>query len=1705
MQPSKKKTSSASRTNFLEESDEETEPEVEPQHLNPLPSQTRTPDSSVLHQEGATSHVPSRVDDDQDEVCKSSHRERKELSSEGIESVAEPEEVLEGVEETGSLSIISESQIDIQTEMDVLTTSADVENGKISPAPEPVSGTMLETALGMDSGTDGPSQTANARWSIDPNLVVVNNDVFDTVVDQLSLSDQENEDDNMKEETMVASSSTPGTEGQHHNLVAPTKTKMKFLMRRSPRKYAPTKRLSKSDDTPSGGGRRRKKQSESDKQSGSGCKRKPSLSDKDDVSKHTRRKKKEVKGQPISPPEQSSVESSSEPNETSTPSKRVHKADAVKKRKIGQSVTTEETKSVGKKPKGRPRKGNPDMEDPSSGKSDPKVSPAVSEKKANGRPRKLKHEENKLPTDDSEDEAMAVSEKKAKGRSRKKKHENKLPTDGSEDEALAINEKKAKGRPRKKKHENKLPTDGSEDEALAVNEKKAKGRPRKKKHENKLPTDGSEDEALAVSEKKAKGRPRGKKHESKLPADCSEDEALAVSEKKAKGRSKKKYVETEPANDCSEPLAIIEKKPKRKSRKHKQKKEEPTDCSEDEAVAIDVKKPKGRPKKRDCSEPLTIKEKKTTGRCRNNKGEEDQPSNGCGESVTTGEKKAKVRPRKRKCEEELPNDSGEPVAKKSRRTRKSKDEDKSLSESSESKFSPAFLDQVSEDSGYPSSNTNSRSPTDCVLLSPINNPAFLQEDSFQESSNPILRDSNFGISKPETDTGSDIDTSQGLDASQGEAEVEYSSLLHGMQPGFGENIGEDPVPSATSNVLYELDLLLSQDPTIFNFDRDPDLKLESSSEVDEILQSPSVSNCIRGLQLSGALPCGDSPQPDQDSHTGLPQDSIETTTPVAIPPSNESSWLVSGSHTAGCSSENDQLGSDSRVSGDSNPACGDSNCTQKGAVVNSSQRRRKPVLPILPPSMQTKSGRRLKRSWKLCSDLDTDLEMALRLSAEDTCKIAASEKSVPATKGGSNGNECEHNLHWLHPELSSANAPLSALAGAICEQVIDNIPAKGGSPNSMEKPVAGLPIFPNQEIQEPKNGNPLTGNTLRNNVGEKGTNQCEITSRVKPELKAPLRKVKVKLKRSTIKALGLSSSPSHGSGGFKPDGDGHSPCRAPLTVGNGVKEPLPGTRTVNSSVKRSVGRNEEEQSTTTKELSYTTAVVPHTYVGEESERGDTLSRKEVKGIICAGDSNTHRVSTPNGIIPSDKELSLFSQQKSSDGGASGDGIFSGRVGSIFAGSHLSRTVSSSGSYAMPHIANAETVNLKSQSNSSSSEGLHSSVIPSASYKQNSSLPHSNSLSMSLDMVLKQMGEVKDNSSIVSTSNKKKTCRVSEFKFSISDSKKTPKLPQISDVDTASKFEKDEAALGRIQYNSPSAYKASLASSAISDLILTPLNVGETLDEELKGESLFDSDNYQAAESLLATCKEVQDGVTHTEIEKDASQLAFDERAEACYSKDKQPDVSPPDLDSEVSPLHESEDRIEAANPFKEPKSPPVIRRFHLSSMEEEDDELMDEDCISLFPREDDDLLGGVIDEEPLAKFYAKCPKVTKSTGAGMASPSPIKRRSSESRRGYSPPPLDDGGFESSFEKIPIVVPFKSQQVSRWVTDQQKRMKVSSQASRYSRVPLIHLTLRGGGSPNPWGSSSGGNSHGVPHGNTAHVQENGSASPGPFVATNLPQG
>ena len=170
-----RRVSTASRVFFLDESDEETEPEIEPQYLS-LPS------SQILHREGAASSAAAKEDIDQSKVCRTSQQEGEELSSEGVKPIGGLENTLEGVEATGSLSILSESQIDIQREMDVLTTSADTENGKTSPAPELAAG----TAVGMGSATVGQSQAGAAKWNVDAGLLVVNNDDFGTVIDQLN-------------------------------------------------------------------------------------------------------------------------------------------------------------------------------------------------------------------------------------------------------------------------------------------------------------------------------------------------------------------------------------------------------------------------------------------------------------------------------------------------------------------------------------------------------------------------------------------------------------------------------------------------------------------------------------------------------------------------------------------------------------------------------------------------------------------------------------------------------------------------------------------------------------------------------------------------------------------------------------------------------------------------------------------------------------------------------------------------------------------------------------------------------------------------------------------------------------------------------------------------------------------------------------------------------------------------------------------------------------------------------------------------------------------------------------------------------------------------------------------------------------------------------------------------------------------------------
>ena len=90
----KRKIGTTSRACFLDESDEETEPEpeVEPQHLS---SQSSTP----FHRDGATCNAAGtrtyREDTDRSEVCRTSQQECEDLSSEGAKAVADLKEASE--------------------------------------------------------------------------------------------------------------------------------------------------------------------------------------------------------------------------------------------------------------------------------------------------------------------------------------------------------------------------------------------------------------------------------------------------------------------------------------------------------------------------------------------------------------------------------------------------------------------------------------------------------------------------------------------------------------------------------------------------------------------------------------------------------------------------------------------------------------------------------------------------------------------------------------------------------------------------------------------------------------------------------------------------------------------------------------------------------------------------------------------------------------------------------------------------------------------------------------------------------------------------------------------------------------------------------------------------------------------------------------------------------------------------------------------------------------------------------------------------------------------------------------------------------------------------------------------------------------------------------------------------------------------------
>lgn len=1098
---------------------------------------------------------------------------------------------------------------------------------------------------------------------------------------------------------------------------------------------------------------------------------------------------------------------------------------------------------------------------------------------------------------------------------------------------------------------------------------------------------------------------------------------------------------------------------------------------------------------------------------------------------------------------------------------------------------------VSEDSGYPSSTTtcNSRSPTEFVLTSPIiltNNTGFLHEESFQENLSPIINDSNLGATKPETDSVSDMTGSYLLDVPQNATEPEEFCLLHSVQPDFpmNENTGMEPVNSSTRNLFdLDVDLLLRQDinsDQLFSLDENSVAKLESSNdEVEDILRSPTVSSCLKGLQLSGALPCDQQDPSSQtvfdktchSSHLGMA--AIDKSCPSG--PSGESTvdWLGQQSQPApilppvpdqislGNYKISQSCCSTSASVNDHSPPPVGPKSVRRVIVRRKYQRKGKTVDSKPAAPLKSKSGRKLKRTWKLCSsrDLETEQEMknCTEMCHSSGSNILLPEKDFSGTKMINNTD-----LKLRHPSPCSAGSNTSLTTDVPQSTDMVKVSCELTAPTESESAVMNK--YNEMELtgnllsstslgdetgHECKDGalddtQEKTGNVADNSLltGNTGVIHHETDGKLVPKkatkvvsspskMEVTMRKFQLKLKKHSTKQ---SCSSDCGSDG----GVAGLPCSNTPPLVNAMKEPSPA---------------KESNST--------------------SMLDAALKKAKTSVHLQTGDVDPCEIFMFNGFLPSadsDKRRSQFGGGNIAPATGS---IFSnsqgGRVGSIFAGavpSHSTSDSSSSSKFTTSHLADVETpassrkpdsvylpsssVDITPSSNSSrkfttSQQGRTESqasiscskpdlvcaatasaaVTPStgrmskftmshcgsartpASSSRPSSTgggmsaaslavpsvgrtygkmkakpPPSASLSMSLDTILKQMEEMKGGKCGDSAFKKINTMphESCELKFSIPGTKK------------GSVF-----SFGEVQHKSPPACNTSLSSSEISHLILAPLSVGETLDEELKGESLFATTITDSDANISSAIEEPQ----VKEVSQSRDLAGFGEGEEnsgSGHDKESKSEIFTAAA-TQFQSRESGQDLVSGGeiNVKDEPESPPVMKKIHLSIADEEKEGDEIEDFIELFPDADDDDLLGDISEDLPAKTFSKCTKSAKKATDQLK----VKRRVPESHRDFSPVPLDDGGFGSSFEKPPQRNPYKSLQVSQWVAEQQKRKKLSSQSalpppspapgsgSSGSHIPVLQLRGRGGLLSHPW-----------PPANI-----NSGSSPVAFIATDLPPG
>lgn len=950
---------------------------------------------------------------------------------------------------------------------------------------------------------------------------------------------------------------------------------------------------------------------------------------------------------------------------------------------------------------------------------------------------------------------------------------------------------------------------------------------------------------------------------------------------------------------------------------------------------------------------------------------------------------------------------------------------------SESQILGEFDSTVSEDSGYPSSCTNSGSPTDCVLTSPIilqDNINFLNEESLQEASNPVLRDSNLGVSRSDAYAGSDVTDSQLLEVIPSCIGTDLI-FLRDIESGcpMGESMGMEKTQSSTENIFADLDLLLGQDlnpDELFSLEGNTEAKLGTPDEVEDILQSPSVSNCLKDLQLAGALPCEQTSQ------------SAQVNPPGQLVGFNQSA--VEDNQPAEMSTEMSDSACNSKMGVDDCPSDGG---PQKTVIKMKKLRGTKNTVISNPdPSSKSKSRKKLKRTWKVCLDKDKELD------GEDDTLVGKSDRGlvIKLTRKDPPGGKSKHSQPPVFPAEPGSTPPRPPLDKVMKISSVTNMGEASLIPQGSQ-----------------------TGGSM-NEVGTKVDCPREKPTTTKTSETSSVRTFKLKLKKHPF----VSQHPSVGgcmSDSTKVDCDkADLPYSNTSPVVNATKEPTPPAKEVNNANLLGVDPSNVEEDT---------------------------SSKSNKGVMSDNVDCT-QISTFNGFVlpatTADANDTLFSGNRASTGS-----IFDrNRVGSIFSSTVLA-TGSSSNSVPCP--ANVGTTACNSQPNPSSvvptstvSTGLFAESVS----KRKVKLPPSNSLSMSLGTVLKQMDEMKRNNPAACVPKKEVVLHSKSVNFSSS-------APS-SGKDLVLPSRKAKVSFGEINYKSPPAYSKFLSSSEISNLILAPLNVGETLEEELKGECLF-ATNFtdSSVESMEVTkSKKVADS-SYIGVDEGITTLASPEQSEGKLTFDQ---VEPPHAVGQIGKTERARN-VGKTEDMKEQASPPVVKKIQLSVSEEQGGSEM-EDCIDLFP-DDDDLLCEDTSEEPLAKIFSKCTKPSAKDADQVQMQA--ERRSPEPHQCHSPVPLSDGGFESSFEKLPAALPYKKQQVSQWVADQQKRTQFPPQTAfppslhpsgSDHKVPLFHHS--GGkllGHPKP--TTSSGNSHLMQHSTTTKSQDNGSAAA--FAATDLPPG